>query len=45
MRPWFRSRFRMVAKRRRAYGRRWMLPVKVQARVLCLKPRHGRGMA
>ena len=45
MRPWFASRARMVAKRRRAYGCRWMLTVKARARVFCLNPRHGRGVA
>lgn len=40
MRPWFASRARMVAKRRRAYGCRWVLPLKVRAHVLSLKPRH-----
>ena len=40
MRPWFASRARMVAKRRRSYGCRWVLPVKVRAHVLSLKPRH-----
>lgn len=40
MRPWFASRARMVAKRRRSYGSRWVLPVKVRAHVLSLKPRH-----
>ena len=30
----------MVAKRRRAYGCRWVLPLKVRAHVLILKPRH-----
>ncbi len=40
MRPWFASRARMVAKRRRSYGSRWVLPVKVRAHVLSLNPRH-----
>jgi hypothetical protein len=40
MRPWFASRARMVAKRRRSYGCRWVLPVKVRAHVWSLKPRH-----
>jgi hypothetical protein len=30
----------MVAKRRRSYGSRWVLPVKVRAHVLSLNPRH-----
>lgn len=42
MRPWFRSRVRMVAKRRRKYGCRWVLPLKVRAHVWCLAPRRSR---
>jgi hypothetical protein len=40
MRPWFASRARMVAARRRSYGCRWVMKVKVRAHVWSLKPRH-----
>jgi len=38
-RPWFASRASLVAKRRRKYGCRWVLPMKVRARLWCLAPR------